>query len=140
MCRPFTNLFILYIHPKFQLDKSGLWEVCRARFLEGVASGECRSFVQVLNFRPAPVAMVSPRSGCGWGREGFGAGRRGRGDGRGGHQGYAWQCPGWRGRGEFHQLQGDAQTTAAAGDTPPPPPPPLPSSNPKALEISVNPK
>jgi hypothetical protein len=40
--------------------------------------------VQVLNFRPAPVAMVPPRSGRGWGREGFATGKRGRGDGRGG--------------------------------------------------------
>jgi hypothetical protein len=48
-------------------------------------------------------------------------------------------APWLKGKGEFHQLQGDAQTTAAAGDTPPPPPPP-PSSNPEVLEMSVNPK
>jgi hypothetical protein len=47
----------------------------------GTVSGDRRSFVQILKSKPAPIAMVPPRPGHGWGREGFNAGRRGRGDG-----------------------------------------------------------
>jgi hypothetical protein len=49
---------------------------------KGSVSGDSRSFVQVLQSRPATICMVPPRQNRGWGRQGFGSRRGGQG-GRG---------------------------------------------------------
>jgi hypothetical protein len=74
--------------PNLELVERALYERERlpSQWL-GTISDNCRPFAQVVKVKLAPVAMVPPRPGCGWGREGFGAGRAGRGAGR---RSYAW--------------------------------------------------
>jgi hypothetical protein len=60
------------------------WNVCACgkskveKGWGGTTSRDRRSFVSVLNFCPAPVAMVPPRSGREWGWEGLRASKSGQ--------------------------------------------------------------
>jgi hypothetical protein len=73
-------------HPPYSPNLSWISQACQnslpCESYGGVTvSADQRSFVQVLKTRLAPIAMVPPRPGRGWGRESFGAGRGGQGGG-----------------------------------------------------------